>query len=73
MRKRLVGFIYYNDDDYNMADNLRYYALGSLTGLTIVGWILDKIPPEVTTAVFAAVGVVITADYIKHRNDVPAK
>jgi len=56
-----------------MADNLRYYALGSLTALTVVGWILDKIPEEVTTAVFAAVGIVITADYIKHRNDAPAK
>ncbi len=56
-----------------MADNLRYYALASLSGLTVVGWILDKIPEEVTPAVFAAVGLVITADYIKHRNDAPAK
>jgi len=56
-----------------MADNLRYYGLGAITGLTVTGWILDKIPPEVTTAVFGAIGLLITADYIKHRKDVPAK
>jgi len=72
-RQIIIGLIYYFDDDNHMADNLRYYGLASLTGLTVVGWFLDKIPPEVTTAVFAAVGVLITADYIKHRTDAPAK
>ena len=56
-----------------MADNLRYYALGGICGLTALGWFLDKVPPEVTQAVFVALGAVITADYIKHRNDAPAK
>jgi len=50
--------------------NLRYYGLGSLMALTIVGWLLDKIPPEVTQAVFIAVGALITADYAKHRHDI---
>jgi len=48
---------------------LRYYATGGLVGLTIVGWILDKIPPEVTLAVFAALGLLVTADVYKHRSD----
>ena len=52
-----------------MVSNLRYYTLGALTGLTITGWLLDKIPPDVTMAVFAAFGAVLTADIIKHRND----
>ena len=49
--------------------NLRYYALGSLTGLTALGWYLNKLTPDITIAVFAALGAVITADYIKHKND----
>jgi len=49
--------------------NLRYYGLGALTGLTALGWLLDKIPPEITTAVFAALGVIISADYLKHRTE----
>jgi len=49
--------------------NLRYYALGSLTGLTALGWFLDKLPEEVTTAVFAALGIIITADWLKHKAD----
>ena len=49
--------------------NLRYYGLGALTGLTALGWILDKVSPEVTTAVFVALGAIITADYTKHKND----
>ena len=49
--------------------NLRYYGLGSLTALTIVGWILEKVPPEITVAVFGAVSLIVTADVYKHRND----
>jgi len=49
--------------------NLRYYGLGALTGLTALGWILNKLTPEMTTAVFAALGLIITADYVKHKND----
>ena len=49
--------------------NLRYYALGSLTGLTMVGWLLDKLTPDITIAVFAAIGVIVGADMIKHKND----
>jgi hypothetical protein len=49
-------------------NSLRYYALGSATGLTIVGWLLDKLPPEVGQAVIAAVAVIAGADMIKHRN-----
>lgn len=49
--------------------NLRYYALGSLTGLTVVGWILNKVPEEVTIAIFAALGLVITADWLKHKDE----
>ena len=52
-----------------MQGQLRYYGLGALTGLTALGWILDKITPEVTTAVFAALGAIITADYVKHKNN----
>jgi len=43
--------------------NLRYYALGSLTGLIALGWFLDKVPEEVTVGVFAALGVIIGADW----------
>jgi hypothetical protein len=49
--------------------NLRYYALGALTGLTALGWVLDKITPEISTAVFAVIGAVITADIVKHREN----
>jgi len=49
--------------------NLRYYALGSLTGLTIVGWLLDKLTPDITMAVFGAVGAIVAIDMIKHKND----
>ena len=48
---------------------LRYYGIGGLVGLTIVGWILDKIPPEITIAVFTALGLVVTADIYKHKDD----
>ena len=51
------------------AGNLRYYGLGALTGLTALGWTLDKVSPEVTTAVFVALGAIITADYAKHKSD----
>ena len=52
-----------------MAHNLRYFGLAGLVGLTALGWLLDKITPDITMAVFAALGVVITADYVKHKND----
>jgi len=48
--------------------NLRYFGLASLTGLTVVGWILDKLPEEITSAVFIAVATVITIDIYKNRN-----
>ncbi len=50
-----------------MAENLRYYGLGALTGLTVVGWLLDKLGPDITLAVFVAVGGILGADMIKHR------
>ena len=52
-----------------MADNLRYYGLGAICGLTAVGWLLDKLNPEITSAVFIAIGALVTADIAKHRND----
>ena len=51
-----------------MAENLRYYALGALTGLTALGWVLDKLTPEVITAVFAVIGGIVAADMIKHKS-----
>jgi len=48
--------------------NLRYFGLAALTGLTIVGWILEKLTPEITTAVFAGIGALVVADVIKARN-----
>ena len=50
--------------------NLRYFGLAALTGLTVVGWFLDKLTPEVTTAVFAGIGALVVADIVKHRNTV---
>ncbi len=49
--------------------NLRYFGLGAIVGLTALGWILDKITPEMSTAVFVALGAIITADVVKHRDD----
>ena len=49
--------------------NLRYYGLGAMTGLTALGWVLDRISPEIKAAVFVAIGAIITADYAKHKND----
>lgn len=48
---------------------LRYYGLAGLVGLTITGWILDKIPPEITIAVFSAIALIVTADVYKHKDD----
>ena len=48
---------------------LRYYALGALTGLTVVGWFMEKLTPEITLGVFVALGAIITADVVKHKND----
>ena len=53
----------------NGTGNLRLYGLGALTLLTITGWVLDKIPIEVTLGAFAAVTLVVTADIYKHRSD----
>jgi len=47
--------------------NLRYYGLGSLTGLTIIGWLLDKINDDITAAAFAGIGALIVADVYKNR------
>jgi len=51
--------------------NLRYYGLASISGLTAIGWVLNKLTPEITSAIFVALGALITADVIKHRNDTP--
>ena len=48
--------------------NLRYYGLGALTGLTIVGWLLDKTTPEITLAVFGVIGALVGADMLKHKD-----
>ncbi len=50
--------------------NLRYFGLASLVGLTVVGWFLDKLTPEITTAVFAGIGALVVADVVKNRKSV---
>jgi len=47
--------------------NLRYFGLASLVGLTAVGWFLDKITPEITAAVFVAIGSLVGLDMYKHK------
>lgn len=51
--------------------NLRYYALGAYTGLIALWSVLDKIPLNENTAIalLAPIGILIGADYLKHRND----
>ncbi len=49
--------------------NLRYFGMGALVGLTALGWILDEITPEITAAVFVALGAITTADVYKHKDD----
>lgn len=49
--------------------NLRYFGLASLTGLTVVGWILDKVSEDITAAAFIAIGALIAVDVYKHRAD----
>jgi len=49
--------------------NLRYYGLIALSGLTAVGWLLNKITPEITSGVFIAITTVVVLDLYKHRDD----
>lgn len=52
--------------------NLRYYALGAYTALIALFVGLDKIPLNENTAIafLAPIGILIGADYLKHRNDI---
>ncbi len=50
--------------------NLRYFGLGALVGLTALGWFLDKITPEITGAVFIAIGSLVGLDMYKNRTSV---
>ena len=50
--------------------NLRYFDLGAATALTALGWVLDKITPEVGATVIAAIVAIAGADMIKHRNNI---
>ena len=47
--------------------NLRYFGLAALTGLTALGWFLDKLTPEITAAVFIALGGLVGLDMYKAR------
>lgn len=47
--------------------NLRYFGLAALVGLTSVGWVLDKLTPEITGAVFVAIGSLVGLDMYKAR------
>ena len=51
--------------------NLRYYALGAYTGLIALWSTLDKIQLDEQTAIalLAPIGILIGADYLKHKND----
>ena len=49
--------------------NLRYFGLAGLVGLTTVGWLLDKLTPEITAAVFVAIGSLVGLDMYKHKSD----
>lgn len=49
--------------------NLRYFGLAAISGLTVTGWLLNKLTPEITGAVFIALGTLVAADVIKHRNE----
>ena len=51
--------------------NLRYYALGAYTGLIAIWSALDKIELNENTALalLAPIGILIGADYLKHRKD----
>ena len=52
--------------------NLRYYALGAYTGLIALWSALDKIPLDENTAIalLAPIGILIGADYLRHKNDI---
>lgn len=51
--------------------NLRYYALGAYTALITIWSVLDKIELNESTviALLAPIGILIGADYLKHRKD----
>ena len=49
--------------------NLRVYGLASLTGLTALGWLLEKLPSEITIGVFGVLGALIGFDMYKHKTD----
>jgi len=52
--------------------NLRYYALGAYTGLIALWSATDKIQLDegVVVALLAPIGILIGADYLKHKNDI---
>jgi hypothetical protein len=54
--------------------NLRYYGLGAYTGLIALFTLLDKIVFDQTTAIalLAPIVVIISADYLKHKNETSA-
>jgi len=47
--------------------NLIYFGLASLTGLTVVGWLVDKLTADITAAVFTGIGVLVAVDVYKNR------
>ena len=51
--------------------NLRYYALGAYTGLIALWTSMQQIPLNEQTAIalLAPIGILIGADYLKHKND----
>lgn len=54
-----------------MAGNLRYYALGAYTGLIALWTSMQQISlnEETAIALLAPIGILIGADYLKHKND----
>jgi ABC-type branched-subunit amino acid transport system permease subunit len=53
------------------AGNLRYYALGAYTGLIALWTSTQQIALNEQTAIalLAPIGILIGADYLKHKND----
>jgi ABC-type branched-subunit amino acid transport system permease subunit len=53
------------------AGNLRYYALGAYTGLIALWTSTQQIAldEQVAIALLAPIGILIGADYLKHKND----
>ena len=53
------------------AGNLRYYALGAYTGLIALWTATQQIAldEQVAVALLAPIGIVLGADYLKHKDD----